>query len=464
MTSPFRSSRHTKEILVYDWRDAEELAAWYMRGTLELEAVALTRSGADGGIDVRSATAAAQVKHYASPVGAPEIQKAKGASHGAEHALFFALSGFTKQAIEYASTAGVALFSYTIYGDVTPRNAPARMLLESAPQNAARIAAAKAAQATREALEKAAQATKEALEKAAQSARERQKTLEQLHQAASTLSVRSQHGEEIVLELLRAAGELGVRVEQQDVVGDATLEFIMVEYSSYYRTERQPKGAPWETAHRLVQTLEWARGGKWLPWKGVNVRYSPAVIERAAEEFLALYKEVTGLEHLRELLPHEWAWTLCDWELREAQISALVDEAAFTDQEAIPDTAEITRRVVAGLGTVAGDSVTLHSRWRNEGRGRRDDEACDLVARLNPLGLTEDRCLRRLYVTGPRSEFASGSDQRFPLGSKPADVEMLRETIDDTALRNAVRGDHEVFPAPLQRLKQVRYEMDLAEL
>jgi hypothetical protein len=454
MATPFRSSRHTKEILVYDWRDSEELAAWYMRGTLELEAVALTRSGADGGIDIRSATATAQVKHYASPVGAPEIQKAKGASHGSEHALFFALSGFTKQAIEYASTAGVALFSYTIYGDVTPQNAPARKLLESAPLNAARIAEAKAAQAT-----------KEALEKAAEAARERQETLEQLHQEASTLAVRSQQGEQIVLELLRAAGDLEVRVQQQVVVGDATFEFIMVEYSSYYRPERQPEGiAQWETAQRLVQILEWAREGRWLPWKGVNVRYSPAVIERAAEEFLALYKEVTGLERLRELLPHEWAATLCDWELREAQISALVDEAAFTDEEAIPDTAEMARRVVAGLGTIAGDSVTLHSRWRNEGRGRPDDEACDLVARLNPLGLTEDRSLRRLYITGSRSAFLSGSDQRFPLGSKPADVEMLRETVNDTGSRNAVRSDHEVFPAPLQRLKQVRYEMDLAEL
>jgi hypothetical protein len=438
----------------------EELAAWYMRGTLELEAVALTRRGADGGIDVRSATAAAHVKHHASPVGAPEIQKAKGASHGSEHALFFALSGFTKQAIEYASSAGVALFSYTIYGDVTPRNAPARKLLESAPLNAARIAEAKAAQAAKEAQEKAAQAAKEAQEKAAAAARRRQEIREQLREEASTLAVRSQHGEQIVLELLRAAGELEARVQQQVVVGDATFEFIMVEYSSYYRTERQPKGSPWETAQRLVQILEWAREGKWLPWKGVNVRYSPAVIERAAEEFLALYKEVTGLERLRELLPHEWAATLCDWELREAQISALVDEAAFTDEEAIPDTAKMTRRVVAGLGTIAGDSVTLHSRWRNEGRNPRDHEACDLVARLNPLGLTEDRCLRRLYITGSRSEFLSGSDQRFPLGSKPADVEMLRETVENTGPQN----DDEVFPAPLQRLKQVRYEMDLAEL
>lgn len=68
-----------------------------------------------------------------------------------------------------------------------------------------------------------------------------------------------------MLELLRAAGELEARVQQQVVVGDATFEFIMVEYSSYYRTERQPKGAQWETAQRLVQILEWAREGRWLP-------------------------------------------------------------------------------------------------------------------------------------------------------------------------------------------------------
>lgn len=140
MSTPFRSPRHKGEILVYDWRDAEELAAWYMRETLELGSVRVTRNGADGGIDVISAEAGSQVKHYTSPVGAPEVQQAKGASHESLHVLFFALSAYTKQAVDFAAAAGVALFSYNIYGDIVPENEHARAILASAPRYAAKRA------------------------------------------------------------------------------------------------------------------------------------------------------------------------------------------------------------------------------------------------------------------------------------------------------------------------------------
>lgn len=72
MTVPFKPSCNGREVLLADWLDAEELAAWYMRETLQLAEVWLTGSGNDGGIDVESRDAVAQVKHYLSPVGAPD--------------------------------------------------------------------------------------------------------------------------------------------------------------------------------------------------------------------------------------------------------------------------------------------------------------------------------------------------------------------------------------------------------
>ncbi|MGF0118815.1 restriction endonuclease [Promicromonospora sp. Marseille-Q5078] len=128
---PFRSSRHTRAIVVADWRDAEELARWHMREVLGFRDAELTPPGADGGIDVVSAHALAQVKHYAAPVGSPEVQQHAGAAHRAKLALFYALTGYTAAALEYANTAGLSLFTYDIYGDVHAANGPARQLQAS---------------------------------------------------------------------------------------------------------------------------------------------------------------------------------------------------------------------------------------------------------------------------------------------------------------------------------------------
>jgi hypothetical protein len=110
-----------------------------MRHQLGFEDARLTTSGTDGGIDVASEGAAAQVKHYMQPVGAPEVQQLRGAAHGSENSLFYALSGYTPAAEEYANLAGVALFVYDVYGEVRAENGSARDLLESAPQRSARL-------------------------------------------------------------------------------------------------------------------------------------------------------------------------------------------------------------------------------------------------------------------------------------------------------------------------------------
>ncbi|PTT69235.1 restriction endonuclease, partial [Arthrobacter sp. HMWF013] len=127
--SQFRSSRHHREILLADWRDAEELAAWYMREDLGLNGARITGAGNDGGIDVVADGAVAQVKHVNAPVGAPLVQAALGAGHGRDSVMFFALSGYTRQAGDFAGRAGVCLFQYDIYGEVRAVNEPARQMI-----------------------------------------------------------------------------------------------------------------------------------------------------------------------------------------------------------------------------------------------------------------------------------------------------------------------------------------------
>ncbi|SDF97118.1 Restriction endonuclease [Cellulosimicrobium cellulans] len=132
--SEFRPSRHRRRIVLADWRDAEELAVWHMRRSGFPDA-AVTGPGADKGIDVADTKrrAVAQVKHLGSPVGAPDVQRLVGAGHMAsEYQLFYSLSGYTRQAVEYARGVGVCLFTYSIYGDVAPANEYARGLLEAA--------------------------------------------------------------------------------------------------------------------------------------------------------------------------------------------------------------------------------------------------------------------------------------------------------------------------------------------
>ena len=116
------------EPLVANWKEAEELAAWHMK-YLGFDNVKVTSPGIDGGVDVVSAGASAQVKHFSrSPVGAPQIQQLRGAAHATQWSIFYALSGYTAAAQRFAEGAGVALFEYDIYGVVTPVNLPARSL------------------------------------------------------------------------------------------------------------------------------------------------------------------------------------------------------------------------------------------------------------------------------------------------------------------------------------------------
>jgi hypothetical protein len=105
------------------WSVAEENAAQWMRYWGHVDA-ACTSGGADGGVDVRSRTALAQVKFEAAQVGSPAVQRLVGA-RGRDHHLalyFFSGAGYAQPAIQYADVMEVALFKYDLTGRQTAVN------------------------------------------------------------------------------------------------------------------------------------------------------------------------------------------------------------------------------------------------------------------------------------------------------------------------------------------------------
>src|SRR5581483_3695152 len=88
--------------------------------------VYLTPNGADGGIDIESTQAVAQVKAEVKPTGAPAIRELAGVAAAERKAgLFFALGGYTPQAERFAEQAQVALFVFVLTGSPRPHNSTA---------------------------------------------------------------------------------------------------------------------------------------------------------------------------------------------------------------------------------------------------------------------------------------------------------------------------------------------------
>jgi hypothetical protein len=109
-------------VLIRSPYDAEKVAAHWMRWMGFADATE-TMPGADGGIDVESATALAQVKTETLPVGRPALQRLAGAAHAErKRGLFFSLSGYTAQAREWADQASIAIFTFDLQGVPQPIN------------------------------------------------------------------------------------------------------------------------------------------------------------------------------------------------------------------------------------------------------------------------------------------------------------------------------------------------------
>lgn len=115
--------------LIRSPRDAELAAEEWMRyfGFGDAE---VTPVGADEGIDVNSTKAVAQVKAYMVPVGRPDVQNLAGVAAGEKKiGIFFALTGYTPQAIQWADKADIALFSFDLQGEPEAVNSVAHKLM-----------------------------------------------------------------------------------------------------------------------------------------------------------------------------------------------------------------------------------------------------------------------------------------------------------------------------------------------
>jgi hypothetical protein len=114
--------------LIKTFVDAENYAAEYMRHLGFVDAVP-TAAGSDGGIDVVSRHAVAQVKMEGVVTGRPVIQALMGVAAVEEKmAVAFSLAGYTAQALDWADRAGIACFEFAIDGSVVAANSVAEEL------------------------------------------------------------------------------------------------------------------------------------------------------------------------------------------------------------------------------------------------------------------------------------------------------------------------------------------------
>ena len=117
---------------IADAHDAEVAAAEFMRWLGFYDAYEMP-IGPDGGIDIQSTNAVGQVKDYGVPVGRPALQQHLGVatSEGGKLPIFFARSGYTAQAVEYANSVTMVLFEFNLSGEWASSNKHAESLLEA---------------------------------------------------------------------------------------------------------------------------------------------------------------------------------------------------------------------------------------------------------------------------------------------------------------------------------------------
>lgn len=114
---------------IRNWHDAEVAACLWMR-THGFRDASLTAGGADGGVDIRSIRAVAQVKADMRPTGRPTVQALKGvAATEGKAALLFTMAGLTAEAAAWAERASVGHFTFDYLGDIRPQNAPAKAVV-----------------------------------------------------------------------------------------------------------------------------------------------------------------------------------------------------------------------------------------------------------------------------------------------------------------------------------------------
>lgn len=93
------------------WQQAEMVACQWMQANGFRDA-RLTPPGADGGVDVESRAAIAQVKFHQKPVGLSEMQRIYGiAQSTGKRPFFFSSAGYTPKALQWARAHGIETHS-----------------------------------------------------------------------------------------------------------------------------------------------------------------------------------------------------------------------------------------------------------------------------------------------------------------------------------------------------------------
>jgi len=113
---------------VENWEDAEKLAVEYMKW-LGFGDAKKTGSGADEGKDVQSLRAVAQVKDMGTGVTRPMVQQLYGVASAEKKIPVFFARSYAKTAREWAEKNRIALFTFTLRGDVKAVSPRARVLV-----------------------------------------------------------------------------------------------------------------------------------------------------------------------------------------------------------------------------------------------------------------------------------------------------------------------------------------------
>lgn len=117
--------------LILNARDAELVAAEWMEW-LGYGGSAATPVGPDGGVDVLSERAVAQVKMQATPVGRPVLQQLYGVAASLSlDSVFFSSAGYTPQSRDWAEKVRMPLFEFDRQGRPTPSNVWADIVFDA---------------------------------------------------------------------------------------------------------------------------------------------------------------------------------------------------------------------------------------------------------------------------------------------------------------------------------------------
>lgn len=109
-------------VLIRHPSDAERAAVVWMRYWGWVDAKE-TGAGTDAGKDVVAKDAIAQVKAHMNPIGRPDLQNLYGVAAAEDkQGLFFSLTGYTTQALEWAEQVDLPLFRFDLQGVPEPVN------------------------------------------------------------------------------------------------------------------------------------------------------------------------------------------------------------------------------------------------------------------------------------------------------------------------------------------------------